>query len=57
MKVIQLFRYQGQKLVTEGPILELNNVTRNQAGTYLCQAENKHGVITDKTQETKICSH
>ena len=51
MKVIQLFRYQGQKLVTEGPILELNNVKRNQAGTYLCQAENKHGVITDKTQE------
>jgi len=44
------WRYQGQKLVTEGPILELNNVTRNQAGTYLCQAENKHGVITDKTQ-------
>lgn len=26
-------------------------VTRNQAGTYICEASNAHGLIQEKTKE------
>ena len=38
-------------LETDSDVTGNDGVTRNQAGTYICEASNAHGLIQEKTKE------
>lgn len=45
----------GQRIISDGPILNINKLSRNDAGNYICEAMNSQGTAIMEVQVTVEC--
>ena len=45
----------GQRIISDGSILNINKLSRNDAGNYICEAMNSQGTAIMEVQVTVEC--